>query len=122
MGNTQGVVAGAVPFAIGLYWFGSGLLKWFGLRRRWYRQPTPRGARLQALIGSSPLPQLLAGLGLCVAGGSLFVMMLEPLVILVGSTIGPLLIVVGTVFLVYRPAWCYPKWMSTTESHETESR
>ena len=105
------IIAGGVPLAIGLVWFASGLLKWTGIWKTWYTQPSRGGARLRAVIGNSPLPQLLAGLGLSLAGASLFIMALFPMAIVVGTTLGPLLILAGAVFVIYRPRWTLPGWM-----------
>ena len=115
MVNTDLIVGGGIPFVIGAYWVGAGVLKWSGLWKRWYRSPPRGGKRLHEVIGPSPLPELLAGLSLCVAGGSLFASNVSIIAVTIGPLLGSLLIVVGAVFLMYRPKWINPAWMSESE-------
>lgn len=111
MDSASLAIGAGLPLLVGLYWLLSGLLKWFGIRKRWYLRPSRRGAQLQELIGLSPAPQILAGLGLIFSGGSLFTVSVSPLVPLIGVLIGALLIILGAVFIVYRPPWSCPAWI-----------
>jgi hypothetical protein len=115
------VIGGGGPLVVGLVMIVLGWAKWSGTWRAWRTNPSKAWAKVRMMIGWSPLPQILIGLGLCLAGGSLFAMFAFPPAPLFGTTLGSLLIVAGVVFYVYRPPWIYPSWMRETRSTD-ESR
>ena len=114
------IIGGGGPLTVGLIMIALGSAKWSGAWKGWRTSQSTGLAGAVLVIGRSPLSQILIGLGLCVAGGSLFVMFVFPSAPLVGAILGSVLIVVGVVFLIYRPRWIYPRWMrETTDANES---